>query len=53
MPLKPGETFRDYQKRVIDTKSKSWCAAKYYNATIWLGSGMTTSCHHPRLMLLT
>jgi organic radical activating enzyme len=23
------------------------CAAKWYNATIWLGSGQTTSCHHP------
>ena len=23
------------------------CLAKWYNATIWLGSGMTTSCHHP------
>lgn len=21
--------------------------AKWYNATIWLGSGMSTSCHHP------
>ena len=27
--------------------SPSFCAAKWYNATIWLGSGMTTSCHHP------
>src|SRR6056297_1429855 len=41
------ETDLEYRKRVIDTKSKSWCAAKWYNATIWLGSGMTTSCHHP------
>ena len=47
MPLKPNETFGEYKKRVIDIKSESWCAAKYYNATIWLGSGMTTSCHHP------
>ena len=31
----------------LDTKSKSFCAAKWYNATVWLGSGMTTSCHHP------
>jgi organic radical activating enzyme len=23
------------------------CLAKWYNATIWLGSGQTTSCHHP------
>lgn len=27
--------------------SGSFCAAKWYNATIWLGSGQTTSCHHP------
>jgi pyruvate-formate lyase-activating enzyme len=37
----------DYRKRVLDTLSPSFCAAKWYNATIWLGSGMTTSCHHP------
>jgi len=47
MPRQDNETDLEYRKRVIDTKSKSWCAAKWYNATIWLGSGMTTSCHHP------
>jgi pyruvate-formate lyase-activating enzyme len=41
------ETDLEYKKRVIDIKSESFCAAKWYNATIWLGSGMTTSCHHP------
>jgi len=41
------ETDTEYKKRVIDIKSKSFCGAKWYNATIWLGSGMTTSCHHP------
>ena len=30
-----------------DTVSPSFCMAKWRNATIWLGSGMTTSCHHP------
>ena len=29
------------------TGSGSLCLAKWYNATIWLGSGMSTSCHHP------
>ncbi len=29
------------------TGSDSFCMAKWYNATIWLGSGMSTSCHHP------
>ena len=37
----------DYKKQILDTKSASFCGAKWYNATIWLGSGMTTSCHHP------
>ena len=37
----------EYKKKILDTKSPSFCAAKWYNATIWLGSGMTTSCHHP------
>jgi hypothetical protein len=37
----------EFRRRVLDTKSASFCAAKWYNATIWLGSGQTTSCHHP------
>jgi organic radical activating enzyme len=37
----------EYKKKILDTKSASFCGAKWYNATIWLGSGMTTSCHHP------
>jgi len=41
------ETDLQYKERVLDTKSNSFCGAKWYNATIWLGSGMTTSCHHP------
>jgi len=36
-----------FKYTILDTKSASFCAAKWYNATIWLGSGMTTSCHHP------
>ena len=36
-----------FKQQVLDTKSASFCAAKWYNATIWLGSGQTTSCHHP------
>ena len=47
MPRLPNETDHQYKARVIDPKSASFCAAKWYNATIWLGSGMTTSCHHP------
>ena len=37
----------EFRKEVLDRISASFCAAKWYNATIWLGSGMTTSCHHP------
>jgi organic radical activating enzyme len=37
----------EYKQQVLDPISASFCAAKWYNATIWLGSGMTTSCHHP------
>jgi len=41
------ETFQEYRDRAINTLSKSFCGAKWYNATIWLGNGTTTSCHHP------
>ena len=49
MPIykKHKETYLGYKKRVLDPLSASMCGAKWYNATIWLGSGMTTSCHHP------
>lgn len=47
MPKINNETDLEYKHRVIDIKSKSFCGAKWYNATIWLGSGQTTSCHHP------
>ena len=38
---------KQFKQQVLDPISASFCAAKWYNATIWLGSGMTTSCHHP------
>jgi organic radical activating enzyme len=47
MPRLNNETDFEYKRRVIDIKSESFCGAKWYNATIWLGSGQTTSCHHP------
>jgi hypothetical protein len=37
----------DFKRTILDNLSASFCAAKWYNATIWLGSGQTTSCHHP------
>jgi organic radical activating enzyme len=44
---RPGEKLTVYKKRVLDTKSNSFCGAKWFNATTWLGSGTTASCHHP------
>lgn len=44
---KSGEDFQQYKERMIDPISDSFCAAKWYNATIWLGHGQSTSCHHP------
>lgn len=44
---KQDEDFHQYKERMIDPISKSYCAAKWYNATIWLGHGQTASCHHP------
>lgn len=31
----------------MDKISPTFCAAKWYNATIWLDKGKTSSCHHP------
>jgi organic radical activating enzyme len=47
MPKKQDESLTEYRDRVIDTISPSYCGAKWYNATTWLGSGTTASCHHP------
>ena len=37
----------DYKFNFIDSISPTYCGAKWYNATIWLGHGQTTSCHPP------
>lgn len=42
-----NESYQDYRDRVINPISPTFCGAKWYNATVWLGSGMTASCHHP------
>ena len=47
MGRRQGESHREYKARMIDSVSESFCGAKWYNATIWLGHGGTTSCHHP------
>jgi organic radical activating enzyme len=44
---KEVEKLIQWRKDNLDTKSASFCGAKWYNATTWLGSGTTASCHHP------
>lgn len=45
--LKPNESYQEYRDRAVDSISPTFCGAKWYNASIWLNNGMTTSCHHP------
>lgn len=47
MGRKEDESSIDFRKRILDQVSPTFCAAKWFNATIWLGSGQTASCHHP------
>jgi hypothetical protein len=47
MGRKEGESYIQWRQRVLDPISPTFCAAKNLNATIWLGSGTTSSCHHP------
>ena len=42
-----NDDYKKYKEEILDSKSESFCGAKWYNATTWLGSGTTTSCHHP------
>ena len=42
-----NESLEEYKKRIIDPISDSFCAAKWYDATIFLGHGQTASCHQP------
>ena len=44
---KQNESYQEYRDRAINTISPSFCGAKWFNATIWLGNGTTASCHHP------
>lgn len=45
---KSPASYQEYKKTILDPVSPSFCAAKWYNATIWLGAGITASCHHPK-----
>ena len=39
--------FANFMRDKMDSISSTFCAAKWYNATIWLNHGRTVSCHHP------
>jgi organic radical activating enzyme len=41
-----NEDIKSWKIRVLDTKSESFCGAKWFNSTIWLRPGRTASCHH-------
>lgn len=41
------DRYSKFKKDVLDAISPSICAAKWLDSTIWLYSGVTTSCHHP------
>lgn len=32
---------------IVNAISPTFCAAKWFNASIWLSNGRTASCHHP------
>ena len=37
---------KEWKIKNLDSKSPSFCGAKWYNASMWLFAGWTTSCHH-------
>jgi len=36
-----------YRNKILNTKSISFCGAKWGNSTLWLNTGETSSCHLP------
>ena len=42
-----SDELRDWRDRHLNSISKSFCAAKWYNASLHLGHGYTNSCHLP------
>lgn len=41
------DRYSKFKAEVLDKVSPTICAAKWLDSTIWLYSGLTTSCHHP------
>lgn len=42
-----SEHLLEFRRNILDSVSPSFCAAKWYNASIHLGHGYTHSCHLP------
>lgn len=42
-----SEELRNWRDKNLNSVSKSFCAAKWYNASLHLGHGFTNSCHLP------
>lgn len=40
------EPIKRFKIKVLDSKSPTFCGAKWYHASMWLNAGVTTSCHH-------
>jgi len=40
------DSIKQWKIKNLDSKSPSFCGAKWYNASLWLSQGWTTSCHH-------
>lgn len=38
---------RKFRDSILNSKTKSFCGAKWGNSTLWLNSGETSSCHLP------
>jgi len=41
-----NKNIKQWKIENLDSKSPSFCGAKWYNTSIWLSQGWTTSCHH-------
>ena len=42
-----SEKLKQWRETHLNSISKSFCAAKWYNASLHLGHGYTNSCHLP------
>lgn len=40
------DNIRKWKEKTLDSKSASFCGAKWFNASIWVWSGTTASCYH-------